>query len=368
MLQAREDGVAAQNLLYWGVSASAGIRHISIDSNGNLTQKIEGSDTWTYEWNAENQLKRVLKNSVEQARFAYDPQGRRVEKVAGGVTTTYTYDGDAILREIAGSSTLKYVHGPGIDEPVAHEDGAGVLTYLHVDGLGSVLRTTNSAGAVTASRRYDVFGNFELGATNGYAFTGREWDSEIGLYYYRARFYDPKVGIFISEDPVDFRDGLTRYAYVLSNPPNLIDPEGLAPSGLSCGPTCGPEITNAAQQVCNEASKVRIAWIRRCLQAKCRSGAVQVQCSGTENPACNLVSPSGNKSPAFTPAANQVLICQSNAPPAWSCWKRVIIHELALHACQPPPPRPKPGTAAFAGQRLDHALSSGFIQQQIPCP
>jgi YD repeat-containing protein len=76
------------------------------DSNGNLSTKIEGTDTWAYEWNAENQLTRVTKNSVEQARFSYDARGRRVEKVAGVVTTSYTYDGGDMLRELRGASTF----------------------------------------------------------------------------------------------------------------------------------------------------------------------------------------------------------------------------------------------------------------------
>ena len=227
MVQAREGEPDAPNPLFWRVWPVARPRHISIDPNGNLTQKIDGSDTWTYEWDAENRLKRVLKNAVEQARFAYDPLGRRVEKVAGGVTTTYTYDGQNILREIAGATTLKYVHGPGIDEPLAQEDGAGVLTYFHADGLGSIVKTTNSAGAVLTSRRYDAFGNLELGVTNGYAFTGREWDGESGLYYYRFRYYDPRIGRFISEDPAGFTAGFNRYAYVSNQPITYSDPLGL---------------------------------------------------------------------------------------------------------------------------------------------
>jgi YD repeat-containing protein len=147
---------------------------VTIDSNGNLTQKVDGSTTWTYEWNAENQLKRVLQNGNEAARFAYDPLGRRVEKVAGTTTTTWTYDGEDILREVSGSSTLKYVHGPGIDEPLAQEDGTGALTHLHADALGSIAKTTNAAGGVVTSKRFDAFGSLELGAANGYAFTGRE--------------------------------------------------------------------------------------------------------------------------------------------------------------------------------------------------
>jgi YD repeat-containing protein len=69
----------------------------SYDLNGNLTQKVEGADTWGYEWNAQNQLTRVTKNSLEQTRFKYDPRGRRVEKVAGGLTITWTYDAEVEL-------------------------------------------------------------------------------------------------------------------------------------------------------------------------------------------------------------------------------------------------------------------------------
>src|SRR2546425_5548212 len=99
---------------------------------------------------------------------------------------------------------LKYLHGPDSDEPLAQEDGAGALAYFHPDGLGSIIKMTDSASAVVSSRRYDAFGNFELGAANGYGFTGREWESATGLYYYRARYYDPKSGRFISEDPIGF--------------------------------------------------------------------------------------------------------------------------------------------------------------------
>jgi len=237
---------------------SADPQQLSIDPNGNLTQKTEGSDTWTYEWDAENRLKRVLKNNGEQARFAYDALGRRVEKVAGGVTSTWTYDGEAILRETSGSSTLKYVHGSAIDQPLAREDGTGVLSFLHADALGSIIGMTNSSGAVIASRRYDAFGNLELGAVNGYAFTGREWDSETGLAYYRARYYDPKVGRFISEDPIGFEDDYDLYAYVRNNPNTSSDPSGLGavapvpkptkqwPAGPPCATTAaGAPIPNS---------------------------------------------------------------------------------------------------------------------------
>ena len=88
---------------------------------------------------------------------------------------------------------------------------------------------TNAAGAATFTRQYDAWGNLEAGANVlGYAFTGREWDPDTGLYYYRARYYDPRLGRFISEDPMGFNAGDPNfYAYVFSNPANRVDPSGL---------------------------------------------------------------------------------------------------------------------------------------------
>ena len=65
---------------------------------------------------------------------------------------------------------------------------------IHADGLGSIVAMTDAAGNVTSRRQYDAWGNLEVGADQpGYAFTGREWDPETELYYYRARYYDPKT-------------------------------------------------------------------------------------------------------------------------------------------------------------------------------
>ena len=195
------------------------------DLNGNLATKAEGLTTWTYEWDAEDQLKRVLNSGSEVARFAYDPLGRRVEMVAGTVTTTWTHDGDDVLRE-SGASVNMYVHGPGIDEPLASEHSAGASIANHADGLGSVIKSTNDLGATVGGRQYDVWGSIEVGAATGYAFTGREWTAEIGLAYHRARYYDPATGRFTSQDPLMFRGGINFYAYVEANPPNATDPFG----------------------------------------------------------------------------------------------------------------------------------------------
>jgi RHS repeat-associated protein len=213
----------------------------SYDANGNLTQKTEDGHVWAYTWNAENQLTRVTKDSAEVATFAYDPLGRRVEKVAGGVVTRYTYGRLRTLREIQGSTTLKFIHGRGLDEPLASEDSLGALTYLHADWLGSIVKHTNQAGEVVNSLRFDAWGDPEAGSQqSGYAFTGREWDAEASLYYYRARYYDPKAGRFLSEDPIGFNGDLNFYAYVGNRPPNAVDPLGLQ---ASTGGTALPVVT-----------------------------------------------------------------------------------------------------------------------------
>jgi RHS repeat-associated protein len=105
-----------------------------------------------------------------------------------------------------------------------------VPSYFHADGLGSVVMATNASGSVTLARQYDAWGMLDTGASEpGYAFTGREWDPEAGLYYYRARYYEPASGRFISGDPIGFGGGLNFYAYAGGNPVVTGDPTGLCP-------------------------------------------------------------------------------------------------------------------------------------------
>jgi RHS repeat-associated protein len=181
----------------------------------------------------------VSPRTTEVARYAYDPLGRRVEKLLPGPEVhTYVYDGEDILWQDFTSLIMEagmpdpaphlYIHGPGIDEPLAVEHGNGAIWYYHSDGLGSVVRATDYDGDIVHTRRYDAFGQPQEGAElAGYAYTGREWDPETGLYYYRGRYYDPKIGIFISEDPIGFEGGINLFTYVKNDPVNWVDPLGL---------------------------------------------------------------------------------------------------------------------------------------------
>ena len=205
------------------VNVSGSSRSFTYDANGSLT--AEGSKT--YEWDGANRLVRALDNAAEIARFVYNGQGRRVQKIAGGVTHIYIYDREDITEERPSTgNTIRYVHGIGVDQPLASVE-AGAVTYFLTDHLGSVLQTTNTLGTVTLTRQYDAWGNLVQGsAIAGYAFTGREWDPETGLYYSRARYYDARAARFLSEDPTGMADGTNRYRYVANNPLRYVDPTG----------------------------------------------------------------------------------------------------------------------------------------------
>lgn len=209
------------------IDASGSTTSYTYDTNGNLTS----DGTKTYFWNAQNQLVEVKEGTTTTATFEYDGVGRRTEKVASGVAHVYVYDGEDIVEErLSGSTTdtIRYYHGTGVDEPLARRNISDVVTYYLADHLGSIVQETTSSGAISTTRDYGSWGEpIQGGSVSGYSFTGREWDSEVSLYYYRARYYDPHAGRFISNDPAGLSAGPNLFAYVQSNPTGRIDPSGL---------------------------------------------------------------------------------------------------------------------------------------------
>ena len=103
-------------------------------------------------------------------------------------------------------------------------------SYYQADGLDSVTSLSNSSGALANTYTYDSYGKLtaSTGAVaNPFRYTGREFDPETGIYEYRARYYDPNVGRFTSEDPIEFGGGVNFYRYARNNPLINIDPAGL---------------------------------------------------------------------------------------------------------------------------------------------
>jgi RHS repeat-associated protein len=203
------------------------------DNNGNTTSKTTSAGTTSYTWDFENRLSSVtLPGTGGTVNFQYDPFGRRIYKSAPSGTSIYVYDGNNIIQELgaAGNLLASYTQGLGVDEPLAMYQGL-TTDYFQADGLGSITSLTDPTGTVAASYVYDSFGNLTASTgsvINPLQYTGREFDSETGLYYYRARYYDPLTGRFLSEDPLRLGPGSSWYPYVSNNPASAVDPLGLS--------------------------------------------------------------------------------------------------------------------------------------------
>jgi RHS repeat-associated protein len=206
------------------------------DANGSTLTKTNGSGTTSYAWDFENRLTSVtLPGTGGAVTFKYDPFGRRIYKGSPSGPTVYVYDGDNIIEELNADGSLgeRYTYGPGVDEPLVGQRQPKVF-YYEADGLGSITSLTDPAGALAATYTYDSFGFLTAStgsATNWFRYTARQFDSSTALYYYRARYYDPSIGRFISEDPVRMKGGINSYRYVSNSPINLGDPSGLCPEG-----------------------------------------------------------------------------------------------------------------------------------------
>ena len=173
----------------------------------------------------------TLPGSGGTVSFKYDPFGRRIYKSSSTATSIYAYDWVDLIEETnsTGTSVARYLQGANVDEPLVMLRG-GTTSYYEQDGNNSVTSLTNAAGALAETYTFDSFGNQTASSgslTNSFRYTGREFDTETNLHFYRARYYDQTAGRFMSEDPIRFESGINFYAYALNNPANNTDPSGL---------------------------------------------------------------------------------------------------------------------------------------------
>jgi RHS repeat-associated protein len=203
---------------------------LTYDYDGNLTHKSgTGFDQYLY-WNSIGQLDSVKTNG-SLASFGYDGTGRRVRKTVGSAIYKYVYDGDQILTiDSLGTRVRTYSYYPGIDQPHSVITSAGNrYYYLSEVGAGTVWGLIDTVGGIKNRYQYAPFGTSEVASelvANPFRYTGREYDPETQLYFYRARYYDPSLARFISEDPIGENGGANEYAYASNDPINRSDPSG----------------------------------------------------------------------------------------------------------------------------------------------
>jgi RHS repeat-associated protein len=242
--------------------------------NGNIID--DGVRTYAYD--AFNRLMIVKRKSDSQVigAYAYDCQNRRIRKAVsnGGLTgdvpdatIRFIYDGAQVAEELnaATSATqIQYVWGQYIDELIQMKTyvstgpqglAAGAY-YLLIDLLYRSAALTNNTGSIVEAYDTDAYGNtllFKAAGTGGwfsaddvqasypacrYVFTGREYDAETQIYFYRSRYFDPVLGRFLGRDAIDYAGGMNLFDYIWGNPTASCDPSGFLCDG-STGPTLG---------------------------------------------------------------------------------------------------------------------------------
>jgi RHS repeat-associated protein len=207
----------------------------SYDLNGNLETRVQGGITKTHIFDSQDRLTNITSPSLN-IQYQYDGLFNRVAKTDSGTTTKYFVDPNGVLPQViaemdnGGNITSYYVYdGIGL---VAKITPGGAKHFYHFDGSGNAIAMTDSSGNMVNKYAYDEFGNLlnSIEAiSNPFLYVGQYgvMDDDSGLFYMRARYYDPAVGRFISKDPIGFTGGLNLYGYANNNPINKLDPLGL---------------------------------------------------------------------------------------------------------------------------------------------
>lgn len=259
-----------------GSASGPVVASFTYDDNGNMTAKTYDGVTTTIGYDLMDRVVMVAKDGLDAETYLYDHGIRRITKTVGSTTTNYHYSGPDIIGEYSSDwSTLQalYGHGAAMDDPLARIV-AGSPSYYHGDGLGSIVGVSDSTSTLTATNRYDAWGNItaSTGTTAQYGYTAREPDA-TGLVYYRSRYYDPQLGRFTQPDPKGFIDGLNQYAYVMNSPVNYVDPWGMTASTYTSTGNSGGYISYIGQTISNSASLVGNAVYNGIVQPVATAGA-----------------------------------------------------------------------------------------------
>ncbi|MBE7500043.1 MAG: hypothetical protein HS113_06970 [Verrucomicrobiales bacterium] len=204
------------------------------DANGNNTAY---GGTFTYDW-----ANRLLTQASPSVTLTYDADGNRIKKVAGGVTNWYLVatvnpsGHPQVVEELTGTTpgTLSKAYRYGLDLIDQRVISPASTRFYGYDGLGSVKFLTDTGGTITDTYTYDAYGNLIASATptsSHYRFTGEQWDSDLSLYYLRARYMHAGLGRFQTSDSfqgmLQEPPSLHRYLYASANPVNFVDPTGM---------------------------------------------------------------------------------------------------------------------------------------------
>jgi len=242
---------------------------VTLDAAGNTLQARGLSFTW----NQAGQLKTVSQGATLLASYFYDHRGLRSRKVTtaaapqGAGTVVYHHDeAGHLLAETSASGAPLITYVWRDDTPqalIVHAGGNNKVLYLEVDHLGSPIAARNQAGRRVWRWESDAFGSTApnddpdgdgIKTTINLRFPGQYFDAESALHYNWARYYDPKLGRYISADPIGVEGGGNAFAYANNNPQRYTDATGLCPMCLIAWGVF--ELGSSAYDIYNAASTV----------------------------------------------------------------------------------------------------------------
>jgi len=210
-----------------------------------LTRTSDDGKHWSYHWNGAGMLAAVDRPDGSTVKLTYDALGRRVAKVVGDAETRWLWSGNSLFHETTAEATTTWYREPS---------GVGLLAQLTDDGrhhviadhLGTPAIAVDNDGRVAWTMQLDLYGFPRENAAGGESvpcplrWPGQYADADVELHYNRFRYYDPKLGIYISQDPIGIDGGLALYAYV-ADPLTWVDLFGLA--GWVFDPTRDADLT-----------------------------------------------------------------------------------------------------------------------------
>jgi RHS repeat-associated protein len=212
---------------------------ITYDADGNIISKSGNGEVWTYTWDPFDKLTDVTLNGTLVYHFVYDAFGNRVDRCTVGTCSAgerEINDGSQLVFARNGSGTVTDEYGfyPGGDQPMSLRLPSGRTGVFITDPqLRGTVRAIADADKNTTNMEFKTYSispwgvvPADTGSVTRLRMAGQPYDQGSRLYYMRARYYDPDLGRFLSEDPIGISGGLNLYAYAGNDPVNHDDPSG----------------------------------------------------------------------------------------------------------------------------------------------
>jgi RHS repeat-associated protein/uncharacterized repeat protein (TIGR01451 family) len=205
-----------------------GAMNFAFNDLGQTLTRTNPSGSIQYEWDSRGRVTQATLPTGQTVTYSYDPLGRLAARAVNGVTTQFLYTGREIVLDMGSDGTIvDYTNGTSIDDKLRQSSTQTGPLYFLQDHLGSTIALTGADGSVLEREQYEPFGFSSGSAFTRYGYTGRELDPSTGLLFYRARWYDPQQGRFLSEDPAGLAGGSPNfYTYGNGDPINARDPSG----------------------------------------------------------------------------------------------------------------------------------------------